>query len=154
MIQYPEGLPYPERTGYGFTPTSPIRRTISQSGRARIRRNKSSVPTVASVSWSMSNAQAQLFESWWEEVLISGTAWFECPMSSRMGDKLYRARFVDIYNGPLEHGHEHWRFTAMLELYERPILRGGWALYAPDYMRYMSEFDVAMNRTWPEASEA
>ena len=51
-------------------------------------------------------------------------------------------------------GINHWVITVPVELYERPVLRNNWALYAPDYMRYMREFDVAMNRTWPEASEA
>ena len=151
MIQYPEGLPYPEQTGYGFTPTSPIKRTAMQSGRSRTRRNYASVPTTASVSWSMNAVQAQLFESWFEDALISGTQWFECPISSPQGDKLYRCKFVDIYNGPAYDGPGQWRFTALLELFERPVLKGGWAVYAPSFMLYMSQLDKALNQEWPEA---
>lgn len=151
MIQYPEGLPYPERSGYGLTPESPSIRTPMQTGRARVRRYYQSVPTVASVSWDMSSAQGQLFESWFEEALNSGTEWFECPLSTPAGDRLYKCRFVGIYNGPSEYGYDHWRFTASLELFERPILKGGWALYAPQFMLYMSEIDIAINQTWPEA---
>lgn len=151
MIQYPEGLPYPQRSGYGFTPVSPLLRTGLQSGRARQRRQYSSTPDYADVTWRMSATQSQLFRAWWEEVLVSGSAWFECPLKTDQGLMTYKARFVDIYQGPDLVGVDHWDYRAQLELFERPILRGGWALYAPDYIRMSDIFDIAMNKKWPKA---
>lgn len=150
MIQYPEGLPLPQRDGYGFTPGSALLRTQMQSGRARQRRQYASVPTVAAVRWRLNDVQAQLFESWFEEVLNSGAEWFECPLKTPQGRMLYRARFVDVYTGPTLIGHS-WDFEAQLELWEKPVLRGGWAVYAPSFMLYMGQIDKALNQEWPEA---
>ncbi|WP_330216723.1 hypothetical protein [Stutzerimonas stutzeri] len=99
----------------------------------------------------MNELQAQLFESWFEDALISGTQWFECPLSSPQGDRLYQCRFVDIYTGPTEDGPGQWMFQAELELFERPILRGGWGLYAPEYFAQFGLIDEAMNQEWPAA---
>lgn len=99
----------------------------------------------------MSEAQAQLFESWWEDVLLSGSAWFDCPLRTPQGLTSYKARFVDIYQGPELTALNDWLFRAQLELFERPILRGGWALYAPEYIRMSDIFDIAMNKKWPKA---
>jgi len=98
----------------------------------------------------MTSVQAQLFESWYEEVLISGVEYFEIRLKTPQGIQLYRARFVGIYQGPTLDAH-FWRFSATLELFETPILRGGWALSAPQYMLYMGQIDRAINEEWPEA---
>ncbi|SFY16111.1 hypothetical protein [Azotobacter vinelandii] len=151
MIEYPEGIPLPLREGYGFQAVSPLLRSDLQSGRARQRRRFTSVPTMASVSWLFSDVQAQLFEAWWEDALISGSQWFECPLKTPEGIQSYVARFTDIYSGPNLTGRSHWRFTAELELRERPILEPGWGSILPDYIRFQSIFDQAMNREWPES---
>lgn len=151
MIEYPEGLPLPLREGYAFQAVSPMVRSDLQSGRARQRRRFTSVPTMASVSWLLDDAQAQLFEAWWEDALISGTEWFECPLKTPEGIQNYAARFTDIYSGPNLTGRSHWRFTAELELRERPILAPGWGSILPDYILFSSIFDQSMNREWPES---
>lgn len=151
MIQYPDGLPYPQRAGYGFTPVNPMLRTGLQSGRARQRRQYSSTPTIADVAWRTNAAQSQLFQAWWEEVLVSGSAWFECPLRTDQGLMTCKARFVGAYQGPELTARNDWMFRAQLELFERPILRGGWALYAPEYILGSGLLDLAMNKEWPEA---
>jgi hypothetical protein len=150
MIAYPEGLPLPLRDGYGFEPVSPILRSPKISGRAVQRRLYLSVPTVAAVSWLLSDAQAQLFEGWFEHVLISGTSWFECQFKTPMGFDDYQARFTDIYSGPTLVGVSHWRFTANLELFKRPVIDSDWVLIAPDYILMSDIFDRAVNKDWPE----
>jgi len=150
MIQYPEGLPLPLRDGYGFDPVDSKLRTEMVTGAARQRRQYQSTPTYPSVRWLLTDAQAQLFQSWYEEVLISGVKYFEMRLKTPQGLQPYKVRFVGTYDGPNLDAH-YWRFSATLELYKKPILLGGWALYAPDFMRYMSEFDIAVNKTWPEA---
>ncbi|AWY43865.1 hypothetical protein DKY63_29710 [Pseudomonas putida] len=151
MIEYPEGLPAPLREGYDFMPVSPIARTQLTTGRAIQRRRFSSVPTVASVSWMFTDAQAQLFEGWFEHVLLSGSLWFQCQLKTPIGFDDYQARFTDIYNGPTLVGVSLWRFTANLELLKRPVVDAAWVLFAPEYILQSNIFDVAMNKEWPEA---
>jgi hypothetical protein len=151
MIQYPQGLPCALREGYDFSPISPLLRSDMQSGRARQRRRFTSVPTMASVSWIMNDVQAQLFEAWFRDALEDGAQWFEMPLKTPEGERSYTARFTDIYSGPTLTGRSSWKFTAQLELRERPILVPGWAVYAPDYILLSSLFDKAMNLAWPES---
>lgn len=148
LVAYPAGLPSPLRDGYGLTPTSPLRRSTMVSGRTRSRRLYNSVPTVAAVRWLFSDAEAQLFESWFDEKIDSGAAWFECPLRVPGGMGRYKARFVDIYEGPNLVGVDHWSFTANLELWERPILRG-WSDF-PEQILGSPIIDLAINREWPE----
>lgn len=150
MIQYPEGLPYPLRDGYGFNPVSPLKSTAMQTGRTRYRRKYSSVPTEAKVTWNMSEQEAQYFESWFEEVLVSGSQWFEVELRTPQGLQPYKAHFKDIYDGPTLFGVNRFVFTATLQLWERPILTGGWAIYAPEYLLGMNILDLAINKDWPQ----
>ena len=61
VIDFPAELPMPLRNGYDTNHVSPLMRTELQTGRARQRRRYTSVPTMASVSWIMTQQQAQLF---------------------------------------------------------------------------------------------
>ncbi|NWF10183.1 MULTISPECIES: hypothetical protein [Pseudomonas] len=149
MKKYPEELPLPVADGYGFKPVSPFMRTKMNTGRSRQRRAYSSVPTELTADFLFEDdMQTQLFESWFEEVLTSGVDWFECELKTPQGIRPYKVRFTDIYEGPTLDGG-HWRFRAPIELLERPILTGGWALYAPDYIAAMNLIDLAINRDWP-----
>ncbi|VVO23950.1 hypothetical protein [Pseudomonas fluorescens] len=149
MLAYPEGLPLPLREGYGFDPVSPMTSSALVTGRKIRRRAYRSVPTVAAVSWLMSDTQAQLFEGWFEHVLISGTAPFECQFKTPTGLDDYQARFTDIYSGPTLVGVSHWRFTANLELLKRPLVDAEWVLFAPEYILMSDIFDSAMTQEWP-----
>jgi len=149
MLAYPEGLPLPQREGYGFDPVSPMTSSKMVSGRVRQRRAFRSVPTVAAVTWQLSAAQAQLFEGWFEHVLISGTLPFDCPLKTPLGLENYQANFVDIYSGPALVGVDLWRFTAQLRLFKRPVIDAEWVLIAPDFILGSDIFDRAMNQDWP-----
>ncbi|ENF0685190.1 TPA: hypothetical protein ACRMX2_003751 [Pseudomonas aeruginosa] len=154
MIQYPNICP-PLREGYGFNPVSPLARTELQSGRARQRRRFTSVPTMASVRWRLTDTEAMLFEAWFRDQLVDGSQWFECPLKTPEtpnGLRTYIARFTDIYDGPdlVSGSLSLWDFTATLELRERPILDPGWTIL-PEFILHPDIFDIAMNREWPEA---
>ncbi|MNE64289.1 hypothetical protein LG197_26780 [Pseudomonas asiatica] len=149
MVVYPKSLPLPLREGYGFTPVSPIRRSNKVSGRSVQRRLYKSVPTVAAVRWIFSDSQALAFEAWFEDQLISGSQWFECPLKVPGGIGTYKARFVDIYEGPTLVGKSNWSFSASLELWERPILKGGWGHF-PEIVVGAPIIDWALNKEWPE----
>ena len=153
MLAYPEGLPTPQREGYGFDPVSPMTSTKLVSGRSERRRAFVSTPTVATVTWLLTPSEAQLFEGWFEYVLLSGSLPFECPLLTPMGMEPYRANFVDIYSGPVLVGVDLWRFSAQLSLFKRPLIDKEWIIDAPDYILGADIFDIAMNQKWPRHTE-
>ncbi|NNB16036.1 hypothetical protein [Pseudomonas fragi] len=153
MLAYPEGLPTPQREGYGFDPVSPMTSTKLVSGRSERRRAFVSTPTVATVTWLLTPSEAQLFEGWFEYVLLSGSLPFECPLLTPMGMEPYRANFVDIYSGPVLVGVDLWRFSAQLSLFKRPLIDKEWIVDAPDYILGADIFDIAMNQKWPRHTE-
>lgn len=153
MLAYPEGLPTPQREGYGFDPVSPMTSTKLVSGRSERRRTFVSTPTVATVTWLLTPSEAQLFEGWFEYVLLSGSLPFECPLLTPMGLEPYRANFVDIYSGPVLVGVDLWRFSAQLSLFKRPLIDKEWVVDAPDYILGSDIFDIAMNQKWPKHTE-
>ena len=154
MIQYPAGLPCFERTGYGLKTVDPQLRFELDSGRSRVRRKFTATPTEVQCSVLMrNNSQAQLFEAWWEQVLVSGTKYFEAPIKTPLGQETYTARFMGIYDGPVLVGAGAWRYTFTLELRKRPIIPAPWAALAPEWILYASRFDRLMNQAWPEAND-
>ncbi|CNH64813.1 Uncharacterised protein [Yersinia intermedia] len=151
-INYPHAyLPLPLMEGYGFKAVSPILRTQMTSGRARQRRLYTSVPTQASVSWIFkTDAESQLFEAWFRDAINDGVAWFFMKLQTPLGVEAYKCRFIDIYEGPILVAPKYWRFSATLELWERPLLPSGLGEF-PDYIINSSIIDLALNQEWPEA---
>lgn len=149
-IDFPKSLPCPLKEGYGLEHVSTFARTDMESGRARNRRKFTSVPSMTGVAWIFNDAQAQAFEAWFRDAIQDGADWFNCDLKSPIGEKPYVCRFTDMYKGPEPIGAKHWKITAKLEIWERPLLAPGWGL-VPDFVAGMSIFDIAMNREWPEA---
>ncbi|MDM2897249.1 hypothetical protein OGY37_14595 [Citrobacter sp. Cpo030] len=153
LASYPHGyLPMPLQDGYGFKPVSPLQRTQATAGRARQRRKYTSTPTIATVNWIFpKHNQAQLFESWYRDVLTDGAAWFLMKLQTPLGcQQTYKCRFTDIYEGPTLVSPKYWRYSAQLELWERPLLPPGWGFF-PDLVAGSDIIDFALNEEWPEA---
>lgn len=149
-INYPHcALPVPLQDGYGLSPISPLKRTAQTSGRARQRRLYTSTPTVASVSWTLTDSQAQAFETWFRDALTDGAAWFNMNLRTPGGEASKVCRFTDIYDGPNLIGGNYWQYTAELELYERPLLPPPWGQF-PEFISGMDIIDLALNRDWPK----
>ncbi|MCW2473427.1 MULTISPECIES: hypothetical protein [unclassified Symbiopectobacterium] len=150
-IYYPHNyLPIPLQNGFGMKPVSPLLRTEMTSGRARQRRQYTSTPTQAGVTWSFKkDAQAQLFEAWYRDTINDGSAWFYMNLKTPKGVESYKCRFVDIYEGPILLSGKYWQYSATLELWERPILAPGWAEF-PDLVVNSNIIDLALNREWPQ----
>ena len=151
MLAYPEGLPTPQREGYGFDPVSPMTSTKLVSGRSERRRAFVSTPTVATVTWLLTPSEAQFFEGWFEHVLLSGTLPFECPLLTPLGLESYRAQFVDIYKGPDLVGVDFWKFSAQVSLFKRPLIDKEWVTDALEYVLGSDIFDITMNRVWTQS---
>lgn len=148
-IDFPSYLPTPLRQGYGLNHVSPFARTEMATGRARQRRTFTSVPSMVTVTWQFDTPQAQLFEAWFRDAITDGADWFNCRLKTPVGLKPYECRFTDMYDGPTLVGLESWRYSAELEIRERPILPAGWGLF-PEIIIGSSIIDKALNREWPE----
>lgn len=150
-INYPDGLPWPVREGYDIKSVQPFVRTKLDSGRARQRRKFSSVPSTFNVTWIFNaDTQVAAFEAWFRDAVQDGPAWFNAPLKTPIGEKMYVCRFTQMYDGPTLVGLCAWRVSAVLELWERALMPPGWGLL-PDYLVHADIFDIAMNREWPEA---
>lgn len=144
---YPATLPPPLRENYGFTPVNNIRRTPMDSGRARQRIEFRNVPTVASLSWMLTDTQARLFESWAAQ--IAGAGWFTMTLLTPLGFEEYEVRFTETPVGGELQGRFHWKYRVNCELRTRPLYPAEWIIILPDYLLYSDIFDYAMNREWP-----
>lgn len=150
-INFPSQLPAPKRSGYGLKPVSTFARTTMASGRAKQRPMHRTVPTMVPVTWTLTQEQAQIFEAWFNYDADYGAAWFNCTLDSPVGLRLYECRFVDMYEGPKLYAHNHWQYSAQLEMIERPIITEDWYRNGLQYIQHASLFDLAINREWPAA---
>lgn len=150
-INYPfDDLPCVLKDGFGLQAISPLKRTDLVTGRSRQRRAYTSTPTQSGVQWIFTDGEAQAFEAWFRDVLTDGAAWFNMPLMTPIGKKLYVCRFTDIYQGPMPEGGLYWRYSATLELWERPLPLPGWGNF-PEFLAGQNIIDLALNREWPKA---
>ena len=147
-IYYPAQLPNTLRDGHTLKPASPFSRTELASGRARQRREFSSVPVFGTWDFLFTSPQAQLFESWFKNVISDGVSWFNIPRKTPMGMRLLVCRFTSMYSGPTLTGLDCWRYSCPLEIYERDLLPAEWVEF-PQFVTGMDIFDIAINREWP-----
>jgi len=151
-VDYPSGLPVPNRDSYAFQAVSPFRRTEMTTGRARQRRTFTSVPTVASLSFVFSTPEAQVFEGWFAYQITDGADWFNVDLLTPTGNmQSYECRFTEMYAGPELFGVKHWKFTAPVELRERPILSPSYGVYGAEFVLQSDIIDIALNSFWPAA---
>lgn len=151
MNDYPAGLPYPLREGYGMEPVSPLTSSTLQSGRFETRRKFKNTPVAVDLIWELNAGEAQLFEAWWEYTLVSGSKPFDCPLLTPLGLDIYTAKFREMYKGGYLSKLNHWRFTARVWLLKRPLIDKEWLDYGPEYVLHADIIDIALNRDWPEA---
>lgn len=149
-IIWPTQLPAPNLEGYGLQHGEPMQRTELSSGRARQRRRFTSVPSVATLSWVMTQQQAQLFEAWYKYTIKDGSEWFEGQIKTPLGYGAYNIRFTGMYSGPVPFAFAQWRIEAQVELFERQVLPEGYVEF-PQYIIDSEILDKAMNIEWPAA---
>lgn len=121
MIQYPAELPLPLQEGYGLSTVDPMRATPMITGRSRYRRVTSNPPTSAQFTFNFSQEEAALFEGWYTWALNLGVEWFEMQLQTPLGLKTYQAHFKGIYQGPDLTQITRWRYSAVLQLKDRPV---------------------------------
>lgn len=101
-IYYPhEYIPGPTYDNYGFEPIDPMIRTDRIGGLAVQRRKYTSVPTNNTVVWQFkSDAHAQVFESWYRDVLTDGAAWFYMKCKTPVGLKFLNVDLKGFIRDP------------------------------------------------------
>ncbi|KEY87835.1 transposase [Pseudomonas capeferrum] len=122
MNQYPAELPLPLQEGYGLSTVDPMRATPMVTGRTRYRVRHRYVPTEVKVNFNFSEAEAAQFEGWYVWAINNGLDWFEMPLQTPVGFKTYIAHFKGIYQGPDLTQVSRWRYSAVMQLKERPVL--------------------------------
>lgn len=150
MIQYPAILPVPLQESYGLGTVDPMRSTPMVTGRRRWRVVHDYVPVTVKVLFNFSQTEASFFEGWYARTIKNGFEWFEMPLQTPLGFKRYEAHFVGIYDGPDLTQITRWRYSAQLQLRERPLIPPEWTDF-PDYWINQNIIDVATNREWPAA---
>ncbi|QXE85966.1 hypothetical protein KP003_16625 [Geomonas nitrogeniifigens] len=145
-MKFPDALPSPLRSGYGFKPENNIIRTQMVSGRARQRVAYTSVPTYAPLSWIFDQVQAEIFEAFAAQV---GGGWFSMRLKAPVGFYEMACRFTETPVGPELVGQDLWGYKAQVEVRERPMLDKSYGL-TPDLVVKQNIVDVALNQEWPE----
>lgn len=147
---YPDYLPIPRRSGYGFKHQPSFRKDQMTNGRFRSQRIADRPPSNPSLEWLMSDTQAALFELWFFEALNGGQAWFQMPLRTPLATlETYRCRFQEMYDGPhLDDSSNLWRITATLELEFVAVLPEEMLAF-PEALLEARILDLAANREWP-----
>jgi len=118
MATWPSTLPAPLRTGYQIAPTDQSVRTDMEFGAARSRRRSFARLDRVSVTWNLSEAQMDIFRTWFENdtEAAGGSAWFSISLRiGNTGATTQEARFV----GPFQcqqQGVNLWVVSAQLEV--------------------------------------
>lgn len=146
-INWPEGLPCPQRSSYSVKGPSPFIRTELQTGRARQRRRFSSTPVNYKMEWLFDRSQVLTFEAWFRDSLVSGTRWFNMTLPNPTDNGLV-CRFTGMYDGPDPEGTTYWKVSADIEGYERPLMPEFWGLF-PGLIDQADIIDQAVNFEWP-----
>jgi hypothetical protein len=125
-IIYPDDyLPMPLMDGYGFKPISANGDDVrSRSSNVFIPQHR---PRHQLNGFSRLTL-AQVFEAFFRDALKDGQSWFYLKLQTPIGVKPYKARFVDIYEGPTLVAPKYWQYSATLELWERPLPPVGWGI--------------------------
>jgi hypothetical protein len=121
MPSWPSSLPAPSMNGFSFQPVSAVSSTNMESGPKRVRQIFSQTVTECSVSWIFkTDEQLATFESFFQNELFSGKAWFDSPFRNGKGQTIVSARFSDgVFSARMVSGS--WEVSAKLEIRNRPV---------------------------------
>ena len=115
---FPTTLPKPSMSQYSLTPVNNVLRTDMESGPARTRRRYISVPTDVSVTWTLTRAELDAFQTFYREAIYDGAGWFLMPVVMGDGEALRTARFKEPYRAETVANEHVWQVSATLEVME------------------------------------
>ncbi len=118
MATWPGTLPAPQAAGYGLQPVDQSIRTDMEFGAMRSRRRSYARNDRLAVSWALSDAQMDIFRTWFENdaEAAGGSAWFSVSLRvGNTGATTQEARFVSPYRAQMV-GAGRWSVSADLEV--------------------------------------
>lgn len=146
-LNFPEGLPYPQREGYEFEATENIISTPTDAGRPIQRVDFLNPSSICKANWLLTEPQGRLLRAWCDQV--AKAQWFNLPMLSDMGFDVEEVRLRKRLMGPVLVGQYLWRYTAEIEVKKTPMMEDGWAEILPEWILEADIIDRAMNQYWP-----
>jgi hypothetical protein len=118
MATWPSTLPAPQRAGYQISVVDPSLRTEMEVGAARSRRQTHARNDRVRVGWMLTDAQMDIFRTWFESdaEAAGGSAWFTVSLRiGNTGATTQEARFIGAYQFN-QAGFDTWSVSAELEV--------------------------------------
>lgn len=116
-IRFPVDLPAPNRSGYSSAYEVNVSRQEREIGSARQRRITRTQPRLESISFSLTEAEYLLFDTWWQETIKSGELLFDILLSDDLGGFIwYTARWINGYEAAIDGSLYDWNVKGTLRL--------------------------------------
>lgn len=118
MATWPDTLPAPSLSGYQLSPVDQVMRTEMEFGAARARRRSYARNDRISVGWVLTDAQMDIFRTWFENdaEAAGGAAWFAVNLRiGNTGSTAQEARFVGAFQANLLKA-DRWSVSAQWEV--------------------------------------
>lgn len=121
MITFPDSLPDPLLSGYGYQQADNVIRTEMATGRKRRRPRSPNAPTYLNASWRLSNEQMALLEGFFKHVAVDGSNEFLMYVRTPLGTSLHTVAFDSPLN-PSPVSAQKWQVSARIEIKNRAVL--------------------------------
>lgn len=118
MATYPATLPRPQSVGYNLKPKGNVHRTDMEVGSPRQRQISSQDLDTVNVVWWFTDAEMNIFRTWFRTDLGHGAAWFSnMELALGNGIETVEARFINgDWSSELMAGDLKWAVKASLEV--------------------------------------
>ena len=120
MATWPSTLPDPLKNYYSYKPGSSVIRSDMDSGLARQRRRFTSRIDLFKCALVLSSTQLQTLETFIDDDIDGGAAWFDIYLKDGQGKRLLEAR---LFQGQLDNvrliGTEKWQIDFQIEVRNR-----------------------------------
>lgn len=93
MLRWPDWMPKPQRSGYGYEPVDRRTRTDMEVG-SIYRVNFNSDEATVNCTLILNNIQSSWFETFEHKALNQGSKWFEIPLQTGGRIEWHKARFA------------------------------------------------------------
>lgn len=120
LVSWPDLLPAPLASGYGYQAQASFIRTNMDSGLARQRRRFVRIPSTVSVSWIFTQEQLALFEGFVHYDITDGADWFYAEIANGQDLQSVSARMIGAPKVDLiEPGI--WHVSVQMETIDMPM---------------------------------
>lgn len=120
LVAWPDRLPPPLASGYGYQPQASFIRTNMDSGLARQRRRFARIPSTVSVSWIFTQEQLALFEAFVHYDITDGADWFSAQIANGQELQSVKARMIGAPKvDVIEPGI--WHVSVQMETVDMPM---------------------------------